>query len=221
MARIGKVVRKALGFTLIELLVVIAIIAILAAMLLPALSQAREKARQARCMSNMKQMGLALYMYTGDYDDFFPYGSNTTAALGQWWNELLSYIGNSQKVFICPSDRTGAYSYQYLSYGYNRYGMSSEYTTVSGYTMERKFSLVRKPEKRLFIADRGNESKNSQAPTVTWGNATYTLSDLHTGKRTNVVFVDGHVEPRTPTSDRRDLQLESGETSMEIWYHSP
>src|SRR5881409_1951980 len=67
------------AFTLIELLVIIAIIAILAAILFPVFARAREKARQTTCLSNLKNMGLAVQMYTSDYDDLVPLGYDEPA----------------------------------------------------------------------------------------------------------------------------------------------
>jgi len=93
------------GFTLIELLVVVAIIAILAAMLLPALAQAREKARIAVCSSNMKQILLAMEMYTMDWNDRFPTKDTLWDWVGGWQYYLTTrgYLG-SWDVWKCPSD---------------------------------------------------------------------------------------------------------------------
>jgi prepilin-type N-terminal cleavage/methylation domain-containing protein/prepilin-type processing-associated H-X9-DG protein len=95
------------GFTLIELLVVIAIIAILAAILFPVFAMARDKARQAQGLSNLKQMGTALRMYVDEYDGFMlrhAYGDTSRGRPGsyQWPHAIQPYIRNWQ-VFICPN----------------------------------------------------------------------------------------------------------------------
>jgi prepilin-type N-terminal cleavage/methylation domain-containing protein len=93
------------GFTLIELLVVIAIIAILAAILFPVFAQAREKARQANCISNLKQIGIASNMYLQDYDERFPFAGNPwpAAAFVDVWNGLGPYMKNKE-MFLCKTD---------------------------------------------------------------------------------------------------------------------
>ncbi|MGV3721477.1 MAG: DUF1559 domain-containing protein [Actinomycetota bacterium] len=94
------------GFTLIELLVVIAIIAILAAILFPVFAQARDKARQSSCQSNLKQIGTAIKMYAQDYDEqglqyWWNYGGAGGTA-PPWMEWIDPYVKNA-KVFLCPS----------------------------------------------------------------------------------------------------------------------
>ena len=134
------IIRVRRAFTLIELLVVIAIIAVLAAMLLPVLARAKDKARSAQCVSNLRQWGLAMRIYADDYDDFLPrrgQGVQTLALITRpddWFNALPPYFklptyedlvtqgrkpaAGDHSIFICPDavDPGGTY---FLPYGMN------------------------------------------------------------------------------------------------------
>jgi prepilin-type N-terminal cleavage/methylation domain-containing protein/prepilin-type processing-associated H-X9-DG protein len=111
--------RNAKGFTLIELLVVIAIIAILAAILFPVFAKAREKARQASCQNNGRELGLAFLQYANDNDEAFP--QITTGPDGRSWGGAVMPYLKAAGIFKCPNDTTqpSQPDRKVVSYGYN------------------------------------------------------------------------------------------------------
>ena len=211
----GAKIRPALGmrgqdggshFTLIELLVVIAIIAILAAMLLPALSAARERAKSAQCLSNLKQMGLSYLNYAEDHDGqgiFATYGSGATA---QIWPQIFSqqgYIGDFAFA-VCPS--FSPYSVQrdasWHDYTFT-YGLAAQYIESSTVNLKDVWNPMHTV---VFI-----DSIHTTLPTSsTYGRPTpiqyyylrmgrqnedkYGVHLRHADKTANAVFVDGHAE---------------------------
>ena len=122
------------AFTLIELLVVIAIISILASILFPAFSRARENARRTSCASNLKQIGLGLLQYVGDYDDKMPrsfYGSpgDSNATNYKWMDAIFPYV-KSEALFSCPSDALSPKYKLQDGQNYGSYAQNGAYSVV-------------------------------------------------------------------------------------------
>ncbi|MEN6303433.1 MAG: DUF1559 domain-containing protein [Armatimonadia bacterium] len=140
---------KSRGFTLIELLVVIAIIAILAAILFPVFAKAREKARQSSCLSNVKQIGLAIMQYAQDYDEVLPYASAWGNPVKNWNLYLDPYVKNAQ-IFTCPSNSASAlgYGWNYQNFGYYSGGTGTYYNNPG-----RSLGDIKQSAETIIIGD--------------------------------------------------------------------
>lgn len=219
---VKSLTRRIQGFTLIELLVVIAIIAILAAILFPVFARAREQARKASCMSNLKQLGLAITQYTQDYDEKFPNTPNNWAAktdpnYSNTPKAALEPYTKSDQLWLCPSDSNwgangGAGGISYASMmdnwfnghyfsanggdqGDNRWNQKAGLTISMGGTPER-FDAV------TLAAIPESVTKPLFWDQACWHDGTTGVRNHvvcgHPGRR-NMVFVDGHAK-FTPVS---------------------
>lgn len=214
MVSLARVVR----FTLIELLVVIAIIAILAAMLLPALSKAREKARSISCINNLKQNGLFCQLYADDYEGWMP-GYNF-----RWVNAIQPYRGGASPIHTRPGAYAGLYCPSGPPFkggwnGWNMYG----FIYISGTEVDTKFYRWAKagnsasgptPNNAFYNIHRAVDTKytmylaDSASPNSTsstgWVQGEYFYNRhygdngcclfLRHGDKANAAFADGHAQ---------------------------
>ena len=164
--------KTARGFTLIELLVVISIIGVLAALLMPVFSNVRAAGYTTKCLSQLKQIGLALQMYTDENNGRLPFLQNrasTNNAQPALDTVLLSYVSGQSALFACPADRERLYVSTGTSYFWN--------FTVNGQDVNNLFSVI-------------GGTQASQVPLVSDKEGFHVdLID-----KVNVLYVDGHAD---------------------------
>ena len=223
-ARRSALRRSTEAFTLIELLVVIAIIGVLAAMLLPALSKAKDQAQSAKCKSNLHQIGIALQTYLGDFDKYPPH--NYIGFPRSWEHELEPYFGVSwtNLAFHCPAYKGPVYdsavsgTFHCSSYAYNCLGTDHNLVSILGLASNDDLNVrnsvptsrVKAPSDMIAFADTRMLKGAGAAPG--WPNYDILPDDLirlrnfgilpfgeidpiRHGKNYNVLFCDGHVAP--------------------------
>ncbi|MCS6777123.1 MAG: prepilin-type N-terminal cleavage/methylation domain-containing protein [Chloroherpetonaceae bacterium] len=199
------------GFTLIELLIVIAIIAILAAILFPVFAQAREKARQASCLSNTRQYATATLMYVQDYDEAFPFSSypGEMMCVATFYWAVAPYVRNGE-IMQCPSERNALV----LSQIFNPLQPCPNSPFGTGYTINHmifvngyipgaapmSLAAISRPAETFMTYD-GNVSFN------TTFQAQLQLIQARHNEHASVNFVDGHSKAVRAVLDGTALQF--------------